>query len=244
MKRRKIFIILLILVVLFTGTKLYMIGNENTTNSTEIATVAVEEEVVTITEEEEKEEKEIITEEEEEEEIIMYTTTGVNMRDEPSLNGEIIETLYINTEVTTVGEIDGWTKIKYDENTIYYIKSDYLSEEKTEISVTSRSSSTTRSTSSSNLTYLGTYKLTYYCSCTKCCGKSDGITASGVKAQEGVTVASNSIALGTKISINGQIYTVQDRGGMASNVIDIYVSSHEKALKLGVKTNVPVYKVN
>ena len=32
-------------------------------------------------------------------------------------------------------------------------------------------------------------------------------------------------------------------GGMKSNVIDIYVNSHQKALNLGVKRNVDVYKV-
>ena len=36
---------------------------------------------------------------------------------------------------------------------------------------------------------LGTFKLTAYCACEKCCGKSDGITASGTKATEGRTIA-------------------------------------------------------
>ena len=36
---------------------------------------------------------------------------------------------------------------------------------------------------------LGEFTVTYYCGCTDCCGKSDGITKSGAKAQEGVTVA-------------------------------------------------------
>ena len=252
-KRKKIFIIFLIIILIITGFGIYLINNnvkQNIDSTTVIATVTEN----TIQETNSIIDDNIIIEEEiapeEEEEIIMYTNTGVNMRDQASLEGKIIDTLYINTEVTTIGEENDWTKIKQEDN-IYYIKSEYLSKEKTEIKVeatsrgdSKRAEAAAAANKSSNSSYLGKYKLTYYCSCSKCCGKSDGITASGKKAQEGITVASNSLPLGTKISINGHIYTVQDRGGMASNVIDIFVSSHQKALNLGVKYNVPVYKVN
>ena len=253
-KRKKIFIIFLIIILIITGFGIYLMNNNIKQNIDSITVIA------TITENTIQETNSIINdniiiEEEitpEEKEIIMYTNTGVHMRDQASLEGKIIDTLYINTEVTTIGEENGWTKIKQEDN-IYYIKSEYLSKEKTEIKpvVTSRGSTkrtdnaaAAQTKSNNNSSYLGKYKLTYYCSCSKCCGKSDGITASGKKAQEGITVASNSLPLGTKISINGHIYTVQDRGGMASNVIDVFVSSHQKALNLGVKYNVPVYKVN
>ena len=231
MKKRKIFIILLVIIIALFAHMININKSKNEiTISTEIATVAVEEEEETV-----ETVSTISTTQ-------MYTTTSVNMRDEPSLDGQIIETLYINTEVTTGEEQNGWTEIICEEN-IYYIKSEYLSEEKTEIPVTSRGG-TASVEAAAAYTYLGTYKLTYYCSCTKCCGSGGGITASGVVPQEGVTIASNSIPMGTKVSIEGQVYEVQDRGGMASNVIDVYVSSHEKALNLGVKNNVPVYKVN
>ena len=81
---------------------------------------------------------------------------------------------------------------------------------------------------------LGTYKLTAYCSCIKCCGKSDGITASGVKAQAGRTVAAKSLPFGTELLINGEIYTVEDRG-VGSGVVDIFFDSHSEALDFGVK---------
>ena len=55
---------------------------------------------------------------------------------------------------------------------------------------------------------LGTYKLTAYCSCSRCCGKSDGITASGVKAQAGRTVAAKSLPFGTELLINGVNFAV------------------------------------
>ena len=81
---------------------------------------------------------------------------------------------------------------------------------------------------------LGTYKLTAYCACSKCCGKSDGITASGVKAQAGRTVAAKSLPFGTELLINGEIYTVEDRG-VGSGVVDIFFDSHSEALDFGVK---------
>ena len=85
---------------------------------------------------------------------------------------------------------------------------------------------------------LGEYKLTAYCACKKCCGKTDGITASGVKAKEGVTVAADTRVLpfGTKLFINGHEYIVQDKGGaIKGNKIDIYFDNHQEALEFGVQ---------
>ena len=79
--------------------------------------------------------------------------------------------------------------------------------------------------------YIGQFKISYYCACEKCCGKSDAITASGKKAAEGVTVAAdgNLLPFGTKIYIRGLGWReVQDRGGaIKGNVLDVYVSSHD-----------------
>lgn len=93
---------------------------------------------------------------------------------------------------------------------------------------------------SSNLVSLGKFKLTAYCPCSKCCGKSDGITASGTKATQGRTVACNSLPIGTKIRINGHDYIVEDRG---TSHIDIFFSSHSEALNFGVRY-AEVFKVN
>lgn len=85
---------------------------------------------------------------------------------------------------------------------------------------------------------LGEYKLTAYCPCMKCCGKTDGITKSGVKAVEGVTIAADPkvLPLGTKVLINGHEYTVQDTGGaIKGNKIDVYFDSHQDALEFGVQ---------
>lgn len=93
------------------------------------------------------------------------------------------------------------------------------------------------------MTYLGTYELTAYCACMSCCGKTDGITASGTQATARRTVGCNSLPLGTVISINGHQYVVEDRGGMSDNVIDIFFDSHEEALNFG-RQSADVYLVN
>ena len=101
---------------------------------------------------------------------------------------------------------------------------------------TSRSSTLPR-TSSSSTTGGTTYKITAYCPCSKCCGKSTGRTASGTKATAGRTVAASSkFAFGTKLNIGGHIYTVEDRGGAVNgNKIDIFVNTHSEALQWGVR---------
>ena len=87
------------------------------------------------------------------------------------------------------------------------------------------------------LVSIGDYKLTAYCSCERCCGKWSQFnkTASGTTPQQGRTVACNSLEFGTRIVINGSVYTVEDTGNMGTNVIDIYFNSHEAALNFGVQ---------
>ena len=101
--------------------------------------------------------------------------------------------------------------------------------------VTSRSSTLPRV--SSNSTGGTVYKITAYCPCSKCCGKTNGRTASGTTATAGRTVAASSkFAFGTKLNIGGHVYTVEDRGGAINgNKIDIFVNSHAEALQWGVR---------
>lgn len=113
-------------------------------------------------------------------------------------------------------------------------------------SVTSRSSTSTRTDSTGTTSGTVIYKVTAYCSCSKCCGKySSGYTASGTKATAGRTVAASSkFAFGTQLSINGKTYVVEDRGGaITGNKIDIYMNSHAEALAWGVKY-LPVEVIN
>lgn len=104
--------------------------------------------------------------------------------------------------------------------------------------VASRTVTSTRTTTTGTPVSAGaTYKVTAYCSCAKCCGKTNGITASGTKATANHTVAApSSFAMGTKLLINGTVYTVEDRGGaITGNKIDVYMNSHAEALAWGVK---------
>lgn len=87
------------------------------------------------------------------------------------------------------------------------------------------------------------WQITHYDACFKCCGKTDGITASGKLAKTNHTIACNWLPFGAKVKIGNKIYTVEDRGsskyfGTKKNPIkhiDVYVSSHQEAIKLGIK---------
>ena len=91
-------------------------------------------------------------------------------------------------------------------------------------------------------TYLGRFRLTGYCPCAQCCGKADGITASGTTATAGRTVAMGGVPLGTKLMINGTVYTVEDRGTSYGHV-DIFFNTHGEALQFG-SGYADVYQVN
>ena len=98
---------------------------------------------------------------------------------------------------------------------------------------------------SENMTFLGNYKITGYDPwCTHCCGKANGITASGTMAEVGRTVGAKGIPYGTKIYIEGYgTYVVEDTGGFNTNVIDIAAASHDDCYKL-TNYSVPVYIID
>ena len=82
--------------------------------------------------------------------------------------------------------------------------------------------------------YLGKFTLTYYCSCSRCGG---GRTATGTKPKADKTIAVDPkvIPYGSKVKIGKKTYIAEDCGGAIKNKrIDVFVSSHDEALKLGV----------
>lgn len=68
------------------------------------------------------------------------------------------------------------------------------------------------------------------------CGKSDGITASGLHVKESETIACPyQFPFGTKLNINGMgTYICEDRGGaIKGNHIDIYMKTKKEAFTFG-----------
>lgn len=91
---------------------------------------------------------------------------------------------------------------------------------------------------SQSLVSLGEFRLTAYCPCKKCCGKDDGITATGTQATQGRTIAVDPrvIPYGSIVVIDGHEYVAEDCGGaIKENRIDVYFESHEEALEFGVQ---------
>lgn len=77
---------------------------------------------------------------------------------------------------------------------------------------------------------------TAYCPCEACCGKTDGITATGVLAEVGmVAVDPRVIKLGSKIYIDGHgIMVAADTGGdIKGHRIDLFMNTHQEALEFG-----------
>lgn len=165
------------------------------------------------------------------------------------LETEYVTQSEVNTQITSIQEQVNNTKSSI---TDVQTKVDNTSKEVNNIKTTSRGGLTTRQTSttstqnsttsnnniSTNNEYIA-FTATGYCPCSKCCGKSNGITAMGTKALQGKTVAASSkYAFGTQLEIKGMgTYTVEDRGGaIQGNKIDIYFNTHSQALAFGRKT--------
>lgn len=92
--------------------------------------------------------------------------------------------------------------------------------------------------------FLGEYTLTAYCPCARCCGKSDGITATGTLAAEGRTIAVDPrvIPYGAHVLLiwpagTQRTYIAEDCGsGVTGSRIDVFFSDHETARIFGVQS--------
>ena len=177
--------------------------------------------------------------------VIKYTTTGVNLREKPSLDSKIIRVLPINTEVNIIESESEWLEVKENENT-YYIYAKYVSNEKTKIEpskVTSRSgdpvrknTTTTKGKVSSNpltkskgVVYFNGHKETWYSQKVLPGGRlkipgrhidGRGLVCDG----DGyICVASSDYKKGTIVETSlgtGKVYD----SGCASGTIDIYTN--------------------
>lgn len=60
-------------------------------------------------------------------EVTMKTTTGVNLRSEPSTSGQVLTVLVQGTTLKMLGEENGWAKVDYQGQS-GYVSLDYLEE--------------------------------------------------------------------------------------------------------------------
>ena len=90
---------------------------------------------------------------------------------------------------------------------------------------------------------LGTFKITHYCSGSCCNDEWGGVTSTGAPLVEGDTIAVDPsvIPYGTKVIMNGHIFTAEDCGGaIKGKRIDVFVNDHDRANQYGVY-NAEVY---
>ena len=256
---KKILIIIIVIILAIGGIAIPAIAPNTTVNNiVEDNNIEIVQQVDTQTNENILEDVVIASKEKEQEEevsqlkekkniIIKYTTTGVNIRAEASLQAKIIKTVPINTRLQVIDSEAEWTEVIEGENT-YYIYSKYLSNKKTDITVSSRgnvertttttknnnnniktkgSSSSNPLTRSKGVVYYNGHRETWYSQKVlpgrglKIPGRhvdSRGLVCDG---NGYICVASSDFAKGTIVETSlgtGKVYD----SGCAKNTIDIY----------------------
>lgn len=98
---------------------------------------------------------------------------------------------------------------------------------------------------SSNRRSLGVFKTTAYCPCRKCSGGWGGRTSTGTiaAANHTISVDPRVIPYGSRIMIDGVVYTAEDcGGGVKGNHIDIFFNTHGETRSYGTR-NVEAYLI-
>lgn len=94
-------------------------------------------------------------------------------------------------------------------------------------------------TSASSLRSLGIFKTTAYCPCGGCSEGWGRHTATGAIAASRHTIAVDPkvIPYGSRVLINGVVYTAEDRGGgVKGNHIDIFFDTHSETRQYGTRS--------
>lgn len=92
--------------------------------------------------------------------------------------------------------------------------------------------------SADSLIPLGTFKTTAYCPCSSCCGSWGAHTSTGAipAANHTISVDPRVIPYGSRVMINGIIYTAEDcGGGVKGRHIDIFFNTHGECRTYGVR---------
>ena len=87
-------------------------------------------------------------------------------------------------------------------------------------------------------TSLGRFTITGYCGCEQCSG-GHNLTFSGTVPTPNHTISADLdyFPLGTRLEIDGIVYTVEDKGSSVNgNILDIFYGYHEEALAKGTYT--------
>lgn len=168
---------------------------------------------------------------------------------ESKLENLIAESSIIKNEVTDIVEDDELEKfvkfVKPKSNRPDETK-DIINDE-TNVGINTKANT---ENGDSNLVSLGEFKLTAYCSCSKCCGEyalnrpvdenGEEIVygALGERLVAGISIAvdPNVIPYWSEVVINGHTYIAHDTGGaIKENRIDVYFDNHQDALSFGVR---------
>lgn len=218
--------------------------------------------------EQEETEKEINKPEPEEvlEVITLVNKSALNKRSEPVLGDNIRDVIPQGTELKLYDKIynDEWYEIANGDGLLDYVNKDYLvsveewqeieaelkkkeqerlakiEEQKKAQEIKAKENPTSKLSRGGEVPQGKNIKVevSHYCACSSCSGGYGGKTASGSGVYVGAVAAPPEIPLGSKIMINGNMYTVEDRGGYIQKVgdtyrIDIYVPNHQEALSKG-----------
>lgn len=171
---------------------------------------------------------------------------AINFYGEGSFYPYIMET----NELTSTNVREGQTlTIKYIEDTERKAILDNCLTKIKELESIKKSSSTGFKDSGipEGAEYVDTFRVTGYDPhCAHCCGKTNGITASGKQATFGRTIAADRsrFPFGTKLYIEGLgTFVVEDVGGaIKGNKIDVAVPSHDDAYEITGNYNVYIIR--
>lgn len=106
-----------------------------------------------------------------------------------------------------------------------------------------KSQGTVTASSAASLRSLGVFYTTAYCPCYSCSEGWGRHTSTGAIATAGHTIAVDPrvIPYGSRVMINGTVYTAEDRGGgVKGNHIDIFFDTHGETRQYGTR-NVEVF---
>ncbi|MBS6645272.1 MAG: 3D domain-containing protein [Clostridiaceae bacterium] len=124
------------------------------------------------------------------------------------------------------------------EDGVYTIQA-YIGDQEFSNSLSYNNGAAVQEAAGGSLRPLGVFKTTAYCPCSRCSEGWGRRTSTGAIATSNHTIAVDPrvIPYGSKVMINGIIYTAEDRGGgVRGHHIDIFFNSHGETTQYGTRS--------